>query len=207
MHTTSRAAGPHPQISDSTPHQQKTPNTQGTHVRCQSLLPPYSIAAHSDDSDALAPEKMHTFERKTAAPRQPPTDLVLPALIAGAILALTGCGPPSAADYGGRWKPVNRFAATSQSIPITPDYIYFVSPLDTTLTHLLSRWARDSSRQLHYGLPDDFTLHFPTAAIRTTNIQDAVDALNKAYSQMGVFIEIEPGRITAIATTSRPNAN
>lgn len=110
-------------------------------------------------------------------------------------LALAACGTPSAPDYGGRWKPVNRFSAHATSIPITPDYVYFVSPLDATLTRLLTRWASDSGRRLDYGLPDDFTLHLPASAIRTNNLEAAAEALNRLYSAQGVFVDIQAERI------------
>ncbi|TBR37324.1 hypothetical protein EYV96_13820 [Dyella terrae] len=109
--------------------------------------------------------------------------------------ALAACGPPRAPDYGGRWKPINHYARSTTGIPIDPAYVYFASPLDTTLTHLLLRWAKDSGRRLDYGVAEDFTLHQPVSRIHTTDITRAADELNRIYLPQGIRVDIEPLRI------------
>lgn len=116
--------------------------------------------------------------------------------------ALTGCGTPSARNFAGPWKPVNHFQNKPTEIPLNPAYVFYASPMDETLKTMLARWARDSGRQLSYQLPFDVTLYQPVAAIRTTDIDDAVARLNSIYAAQGVSVAATARRIDVQAPVS-----
>lgn len=80
-------------------------------------------------------------------------------IAAVAALMVAGCATKSAPDFGGRWKPVNRFAVATTEIPLYSSYVYQASPMDGTLKAMLERWAKDSGRTLDYRLNSDFTLY------------------------------------------------
>ncbi|MFC4765242.1 hypothetical protein [Dyella koreensis] len=105
-----------------------------------------------------------------------------------ATLALAGCGTPPAKDFGGRWKPVNRFQDAPTEIPLAKTYTFYASPMDGTLKTMLSRWAKDSGLQLNYQLEADFTLYKPVSELKTTDIQDAATKLNSIYASQDVFV-------------------
>jgi len=108
-----------------------------------------------------------------------------------ATLALTGCGTPAAKDFGGSWKPVNRFQDAPSEIPLTKSYTYYASPMDGTLKSMLTRWAKDSGVQLNYELPSDFTLYKAVSQVQTTDVQDAVTRLNTIYASQDVFVSAD----------------
>lgn len=105
-----------------------------------------------------------------------------------AIMALSGCGTSAAKDFGGRWKPVNRFQDRPTEIPLSPSYAYYASPMDETLKTMLTRWAKDSGRTLDYRLDFDVTLYKPVADIHTTDVHAAVSQLSSIYAAEGVFV-------------------
>jgi hypothetical protein len=112
-----------------------------------------------------------------------------------AIAALAACSTPPAKDFSGSWKPVNRFQNAPTEIPLHPAYVFYASPMDETLKTMLTRWARDSGRELSYRIPFDVTLYQPVAGIRTSDIDDAVAQLNTIYAAQGVLIAANPRRI------------
>ena len=113
---------------------------------------------------------------------------------AGVGMALAGCATPDAADPRGRWRPVHQFADAPSAIPLQQAYVYQASPADGTLKSLLGRWSRDTRVDLSYQHPNDYTLHAPVAGIRTTDLAQAVAALNGAYAAQQVQILAEQGR-------------
>lgn len=122
-----------------------------------------------------------------------------------AIAALAACGTPPAKNFSGPWKPVNRFQNAPTEIPLNPAYVFYASPMDETLKTMLTRWAKDSGRELSYKLPFDVTLYQPVAGIRTTDIDDAMAQLDTIYASQGVSISaslrrIEVGPIAAGST-------
>lgn len=116
-------------------------------------------------------------------------------------VALVGCASRPAPDFGGRWKPVNHFAAVPDEIPLQKTYVYYPSPMDGTLKTMLERWSQDSQMPLSYLHPSDFTLHQAVAQIHTTSVQDAVAQLSSAYSAQGVSVTVENGQIVVRAAT------
>lgn len=112
-----------------------------------------------------------------------------------AMLALTGCGTPAAKDFGGRWKPANRFQDAPTEIPLAKTYTYYASPMDGTLKTMLTRWAKDSGMQLSYDLPADYTLYKPVSQIRTTDLQSAASELSSIYGAQGVSVSADNRRI------------
>lgn len=103
-------------------------------------------------------------------------------------VAMSGCATRSAPDIKGRWKPVNRFAETTEAIPLHQAYVFYPAPTDGTLRTMLARWARDSELTLTYLHPDDFTLHRPVTNIRTGDLQEAVSLLTRIYAAQQISI-------------------
>jgi hypothetical protein len=131
--------------------------------------------------------------------------------MATAAMMLAGCATKPAPDFGGRWKPVNRFANTTQEIPLYSSYVYQASPMDGTLKSMLERWAKDSGMTLDYRLSSDYTLYGAVSSISTTNPQQAMIDVSAAYSGQGVSVSIVGNQIvvqSASATTaSAPRAD
>lgn len=122
-----------------------------------------------------------------------------------AALMLAGCATKPAPDFGGRWKPVNRFANTTEEIPLYSSYIYQASPMDGTLKSMLERWAKDSGMTLDYRLSSDYTLYGAVSTISTTNPQQAVIDVTAAYAGQGVSVSIVGNQIvvqSAAASTA-----
>jgi hypothetical protein len=103
-------------------------------------------------------------------------------------LVLAGCGAPPPKDFGGAWKPVNRFPATTTVIPLNQQYEFFASPMDGTLKTMLTRWAKDSGLTLSYRITDDYTLTAQASQIHTLDIHVAIGQLNTIYASQGVLI-------------------
>lgn len=116
-------------------------------------------------------------------------------IVLSAAMALSGCGVTKAKDFGGHWKPVNRFHDRPVQIPLSPSYTYYASPMDETLKSMLTRWATDSGRTLDYQLDFDVTLYGPVADIHTTDIHVAVDQLNGLYAAEAVSVSATNSRI------------
>lgn len=114
--------------------------------------------------------------------------LALPAMLAA-------CGTTPAPDYGGRWRPVNRFSAATEAIPLYQTYVFQASPMDGTLKKMLERWAKDSNMTLSYLHPSDFTLHAPVASVHTSNVQEAMSQLNAIYSAQHLSVAAEGNQI------------
>lgn len=119
-------------------------------------------------------------------------------------VALAGCATRPAPDFGGRWKPVNRYAEAPDEIPLHKSYAFYPSPMDGTLKNMLTRWAKDSGMKLDYQHYSDFTLHQGVAQINTTSLPDAVAQLNTAYAGHGVVISREGDQIVVRSAVSAP---
>lgn len=118
--------------------------------------------------------------------------LLVPALAASLLAA---CAARPAPDFRGRWQPVNRYAETTQEIPLQQAYLFQPAPMDRTLKTMLERWARDSKMALAYGHPSDFTLHAPVAGIQTADLHEALARLNAIYAPHGVVLELADNRL------------
>lgn len=123
-------------------------------------------------------------------------------MLALATLLLAACGTPPAKDFGGSWRPVNRYRSAPTEIPLHVQYTYFAAPIDETLKSMLSRWANDTDRTLRYELSYDVTLYKPVAAIRTTDLDAAASQLNDIYAAQGVRVIAQPGEILVQSTDS-----
>jgi hypothetical protein len=128
-------------------------------------------------------------------------------LLLSVTLVLAGCGAPPPKDFGGSWKPVNRFPASTTAIPLNQQYEFFASPMDGTLKTMLTRWAKDSGLTLSYRLVDDYTLTTQASQIHTLDIHVAVGQLNAIYVTQGVSITVSDRQIdvgVAAASDSDP---
>lgn len=108
---------------------------------------------------------------------------------------VAGCATPPAPEYGGRWRPVNRFSEAPQEIALQQAYVYYASPLDGTLKTMLERWASDSKMRLDYQAPMDYTLFAPVADVRSNDLASATARLSTIYAAQRVAISVEGNRI------------
>ncbi|TXI48622.1 MAG: hypothetical protein E6Q50_10020 [Lysobacter sp.] len=121
-------------------------------------------------------------------------------------VALGACATRPAPDFGGRWKSVNRFAETTEAIPLQDAYLYYASPMDGTLKKMLERWAKDSNMQVDYRHPMDYTLYTAVAAVRTPSLQEAVSQLNAAYASQQVSIGVSGDQIVVRVSSGADGA-
>lgn len=121
------------------------------------------------------------------------------AIIAVALVTGSGCAGREARDFGGRWTPVNRYAAAAEAIPIEGVYTYQPSPMDGTLRNLLARWARDGGHELDYRHAADFTLHEPVRGVRSARLPDALAQLERAFDAHGVRMRLDGNRVVVAA--------
>lgn len=117
-------------------------------------------------------------------------------------LLLSGCATQPAPEFGGRWKPVNRFSKTTSEIPLHSSYVYQASPMDGTLKGMLERWAKDSGMSLDYRISSDYTLYRGVSEISTTRPQQALVELTAAYARQGVSVAIIGNRIVVDRATA-----
>jgi hypothetical protein len=110
-------------------------------------------------------------------------------------LAVSACGTPAAKDFGGRWKPVNKFQQNTVEIPLAQSYLFFPAPMDGTLKTMLARWAKDTGMLLSYQMPSDFTLIAAASRISTPNIRAAAAELNAVYASQGLSISVNQRQI------------
>ena len=126
-------------------------------------------------------------------------------------LLLSACGQPAVKDFGGHWRPVNRYDKKTIEIPLSVPYTYYAMPMDRTLKSMLTRWTSDTETKLDYRLRSDFTLPKPVAEIRTTEARDAVSQLSAIYAKQGLSvtvdgIELIVDKVTAAPTPPAPEA-
>ena len=119
------------------------------------------------------------------------------------VIGLLSCATRPAPDFGGRWKGVNRYAASTEEIPLSSAYLFHASPMDGTLKAMLTRWSKDSKMTLSYLHPSDFTLHEPVAKIHTNDLQQAVAQLTAAYAGQQIQITASNNQIVvSVADTT-----
>lgn len=123
-----------------------------------------------------------------------------------ALAALGACASRDAPGFGGRWRPVNRFAEHPGEIPLAPAYTFSPSPVDGTLRTMLERWSRDAKLPMSYEHASDYTLHGPVAGIATTDLAQALEQLDAAYSSQGIAIGVDEGRIVVRSAGSNAPA-
>ncbi|NIJ91226.1 hypothetical protein FHR49_004066 [Xanthomonas campestris] len=131
-------------------------------------------------------------------------------LVSVAAATLGACGTTPAPDFGGRWKPVNRFAKSTMEIPLYTSYVYQATPMDGTLKTMLERWTKDSNMSLAYNLPSDFTLYGSVSKISTSSVQQATVELSSVYAAQGVSVSVVGNQIvvqSAAAATSSSLSN
>ncbi|MDR6644121.1 hypothetical protein J2X57_003359 [Luteibacter sp. 1214] len=112
-------------------------------------------------------------------------------LVSGFVLLLSACGTPPAKDFGGRWRPVNKYDDKVVEIPLAVPYTYYAAPMDGTLKVMLTRWSSDTGMKLNYKLRSDFTLPKSTSSIHTTEGRDAASQLSAIYAPQGVVVLID----------------
>lgn len=125
--------------------------------------------------------------------------------------ALTGCGTPAAKDFGGSWKPVNRYEDKTTEIPLAVPYTYYAAPMDGTLKTMLTRWTTDTGMKLSYRLRSDFTLPKATSQIHTSELRDAAAQLGTIYAPQGIAVVVDGPELVieeiSTVTSTPPTAN
>jgi hypothetical protein len=118
-------------------------------------------------------------------------------LAAGIALAIlqAGCATRPAPDFKGRWKSVNRYAETTEAIPLHQSYVFQPAPMDGTLKNMLTRWAKDSKMSLSYLHSSDFTLHAPVEQVNTYSLEQAASQLTSIYAGQRVSVAVEGKQI------------
>lgn len=111
-------------------------------------------------------------------------------LVSALAVLLSACGTPAAKDFGGRWKPVNRYDDKTVEIPLAVPYTYYAAPMDGTLKTMLTRWTSDTGTKLSYRLRSDFTLPKATAQIHTSEVRDAATQLSTIFAPQGVTVVV-----------------
>jgi hypothetical protein len=112
-------------------------------------------------------------------------------LVSALAMLLSACGTPAAKDFGGSWKPVNRYDDKTVEIPLAVPYTYYAAPMDGTLKVMLTRWSTDTGIKLDYKLRSDFTLPKTASAIHTTEGRDAASQLSAIYAPQGIVVLID----------------
>ncbi|APG04875.1 hypothetical protein BJI69_13885 [Luteibacter rhizovicinus DSM 16549] len=105
-------------------------------------------------------------------------------------MLLSACGTPAAKDFGGSWKPVNKYDDKVVEIPLALPYTYYAAPMDSTLKTMLTRWTKDTGLKLQYRLRSDFSLTRAASGIHTTELRDATAQLSKIYGAQGVAVTV-----------------
>lgn len=129
----------------------------------------------------------------------------------GVAVLLSACGTPPAKDFGGRWRPVNKYDDKVVEIPLAVPYTYYAAPMDGTLKTMLTRWTTDTGMKLSYKLRSDFTLPKTTSGIHTTEVRDATSQLSAIYAAQGVAVLVDGPQliveeVSAIAPPAAPSA-
>lgn len=119
-----------------------------------------------------------------------------------ATIALTACGTPAAKNFGGSWKPVNHFREQPTEIPLIAAYTFYAVPMDETLKTMLTRWARDSGRELSYQIPFDVTLYTPVSIIRTTDLESAAQQLTTIYAAQHLYVSATDRKILVLPSST-----
>jgi hypothetical protein len=110
---------------------------------------------------------------------------------------LASCGTRPARNFGGSWRPANVFPERPTAIPLRTAYTFYATPMDGTLKTMLTRWARDTQRELVYRHAVDLTLYAGVAAIHTADLDTAVAELNRLYAAQDILVTAT-GRVIAV---------
>ena len=116
---------------------------------------------------------------------------VLPVFFMLLFTILSGCAGTEAPQFSGSWKSVNAFDTSIRAIALTREAVFYATPMDATLRGLLSRWARESGKQLDYRHDYDYTLPVGLAALKAPSIKEAVEKLQQTYAEKAIFIAVD----------------
>lgn len=131
-----------------------------------------------------------------------PSSKLAPLFAVALAALLSACGTPPAKDFGGRWRPINRYDDKPVEIPLAVPYTYYAAPMDGTLKTMLTRWTSDTGTKLSYRLRSDFTLPKAAADIHTSELRDAASQLSAIFAQQGVTVVIDGPELVVEETSS-----
>lgn len=118
-------------------------------------------------------------------------------LSVGVGVLVVGCASQSAPDFPKSWKQLNELPDQVTEIPLFRPHVYQVTQLDTTVKGLLERWGEEAKMPVVYDYTLDFTLYKKVLAVRSTNLENALDELSKLYEDRGMVFYIQNGVIMA----------
>ncbi len=101
---------------------------------------------------------------------------------------MVACSAPSAPEFSIGWQPVNQFDAEITVIPKTRPYLYEAIKLDTTLSGMLERWAKDSKIKYNNDCDSDYTLSVAMASLQANSLDIAIKLVNEVYAKQNVKI-------------------
>ena len=129
-------------------------------------------------------------------------------LVSALAMLLSACGTPAAKDFGGRWKPVNKYDDKVVEIPLALPYTYYAAPMDGTLKTMLTRWTKDTGLKLAYRLRSDFSLTRAASGIHTTELRDATSQLSTIYGAQGVAVTVNGSELVVeeVSASTAPAA-
>jgi hypothetical protein len=129
-------------------------------------------------------------------------------LVSALAMLLSACGTPAAKDFGGRWKPVNKYDDKVVEIPLALPYTYYAAPMDGTLKTMLTRWTKDTGLKLAYRLRSDFSLTRAASGIHTTELRDATAQLSTIYGAQGVAVTVNGSELVVeeVSASTTPAA-
>jgi hypothetical protein len=131
-----------------------------------------------------------------------PSSKLAPLFAVALAALLSACGTPPAKDFGGRWRPINRYDDKPVEIPLAVPYTYYAAPMDGTLKTMLTRWTSDTGTKLSYRLRSDFTLPKAAADIHTSELRDAASQLSAIFAQQGITVVIDGPELVVEETSS-----
>ena len=105
-------------------------------------------------------------------------------------LVSAGCSATRDAALMSQWQPVHQFPAQPTPIYMAHSIEYRVTPVDSTLRLLLSRWAYLSGVRSEYQLSQDWTLHSAAAAVNGSNLESAAASLSRAYAERSIEVVV-----------------
>jgi hypothetical protein len=123
-------------------------------------------------------------------------------LVSALAMLLSACGTHPAKDFGGSWKPVNKYDDKVVEIPLALPYTYYAAPMDGTLKTMLTRWTKDTGLKLAYRLRSDFSLTRAASGIHTTELRDATARLSTIYGAQGVAVTVNGSELVVEEVTA-----
>jgi len=109
------------------------------------------------------------------------------------LVALQACTTPQAVDMADNWKPVNTLSEVPQEIPLKEEAElpkFQMLPTDSTLRHMLERWAKEYGGSLDWQYPSDLTLVSGLESVKDNNLQRALNTVRRSYAAQKLRVQV-----------------